>query len=87
MANVQVAAFEGNPDISDSSGMFTLEFPRKHPGDSVRIIVNKDGNEVVNQHETSEVTLPSPVESGIVTILLCKAAIVRKWPGDITDSR
>ena len=32
MANVQLGAFGASPAASDSLGMFTLEFPQKHPG-------------------------------------------------------
>ena len=72
MANVQVGAIGASPAGSDSLGMFTLEFPKKHPGDTVRLVVKKEGYEIVNDVQVSELTLPSPVEARIVTILLCK---------------
>jgi tetratricopeptide (TPR) repeat protein len=72
MANVQIAAFGSSPAASDSLGMFTLEFPQKHPGDTVSLVVTKEGYEVVNDLQVTELTLPSPVEARIVTILLCK---------------
>ena len=71
MTNVQVGAIGANPAASDFLGMFTLEFPKKHPGDTVRLVVSREGYEVVNDVQVWELTLPSPVEARIVTILLC----------------
>ena len=48
MTNVQVGAIGANPAASDFLGMFTLEFPKKHPGDTVRLVVSREGYEVVN---------------------------------------
>ena len=72
MANVQIGADGANPAASDSLGMFTLEFPQRQPGHTVRLVVNKEGYEVVNDVQVTELTLPSPVEARTVTILLCK---------------
>ena len=72
MANVQVGAFGASPAGSDSLGMFTLEFPQKHPGDTVRLVITKEGYEVVNDLQVTELTLPSAAESRIVIVLLCK---------------
>ena len=72
MANVQIGADVANPAESDSLGMFTLEFPQKQPGDTVRLVVSQEGYEVVNDVQVTELTLRSPIEARTVTILLCK---------------
>jgi hypothetical protein len=47
--NVGVDALSGtNLTTSDLCGKFTLEFPQKSPGDTVRIVVKKEGYVVVN---------------------------------------
>jgi hypothetical protein len=49
MENVGVDAISGtNLTSSDLSGKFTLEFPQRRIGDTVRIIVKKEGYAVVN---------------------------------------
>jgi hypothetical protein len=50
MPNVEVAdeAQTTNPSVADDLGRFTLEFPERRAGDTVRIIVKKQGYVVVN---------------------------------------
>lgn len=44
MENIEVDGISGaNHTESDSSGKFTLEFPQRRAGDTVHIIVKKEG--------------------------------------------
>ncbi|MGA9578777.1 MAG: tetratricopeptide repeat protein, partial [Terrimicrobiaceae bacterium] len=71
MTNVQVGAVGASPVVSDSLGMFTLEFPQKEPGGAVRLAVSKEGYEVVNDIQL-ELAAPDPAEAKILIVLLCK---------------
>ena len=71
MTNVQVGAVGATAVMSDSLGTFTLEFPQKEPGTAVRLVVSKEGHEVVNDAQL-ELALPDPVEAKILIVLLCK---------------
>ena len=42
-----------NSTTSDSSGEFTLQFPQRRAGDTVRLIVEKAGYVVVNKFNCS----------------------------------
>ncbi len=72
LANVEVSAAAGtNPTVSDSLGTFTLNFPQKQPGETVKILVNQTGLVVVNDVQL-ELALPAKVDDKILTIILCK---------------
>jgi len=72
MGNVQVGAAAGTtPTVSDSLGIFTLEFPQKQPGEAVRLLVNKAGYVVVNDVQL-ELELPAKAEDKELTIILSK---------------
>jgi tetratricopeptide (TPR) repeat protein len=70
--NVGVDAISGtNLTISDLSGKFTLEFPQRRIGDTVRIIVNKGGYVVVNDVQL-ETVLPVDADAAPLTVILAK---------------
>lgn len=70
VANVEVAAVAGaNPTVSDSLGRFTLSFPKKQPGEAIRVVVQKAGHEVVNEVQL-EMPLPADPDARPLTILL-----------------
>src|SRR5208283_3548846 len=72
--NVGVDAISGtNLTISDLSGKFTLEFPQRRIGDTVRIIVKKEGYVVVNDVQL-ETVLPADADATPLTIILCEEA-------------
>ena len=71
MTNVQVGAVGASPVVSDSLGMFTLEFPQKEPGSAVRLIVSKEGHEVVNDVQL-ELAVADQAEAKTLIVLLCK---------------
>jgi tetratricopeptide (TPR) repeat protein len=70
--NVRVDAVSGtNLTISDLSGKFTLEFPQRKVGDTVRILVKKEGYVVVNDVQL-ETVLPADADAASLTIILAK---------------
>ena len=71
MGNVEISAIAGNPNNTDANGKFTFAFPNKRPGDTVRLIVRKEGYVVVNDIQL-ELTLPADPEERPAIILLCK---------------
>ena len=71
MGNVEVSAIAGNPNNTGADGRFTFTFPNKKAGDTVRLIVRKEGCAVVNDIQL-ELTLPADPEERPATILLCK---------------
>jgi tetratricopeptide (TPR) repeat protein len=71
MTNVQVAADGASSVVSNSLGIFALEFPHKEPGSTVHLVVNREGYEVVNEVQL-ELTVPDPAEAKVLIVLLCK---------------
>jgi tetratricopeptide (TPR) repeat protein len=72
MVNIAVsAAVGGATNNTDAAGKFTISFPNKNPGDTVRLIVDKEGYTVVNDVQLEQ-TLPSNPETKPTIILLCK---------------
>src|SRR5205823_3569950 len=71
MGNIEVSALVGNTNNTDANGKFTFSFPNKKPGDTVRLIVRKEGYVVVNDIQL-EVTLPASPEERPLIIVLCK---------------
>jgi hypothetical protein len=62
MENIEVDAISGaNHTESDSSGKFTLEFPQRQAGDTVRILVKKEGYVVVNDVQL-QLALPADAD-------------------------
>jgi tetratricopeptide (TPR) repeat protein len=74
MANVPVAADGSNPTTSDSFGKFTLEFPRKNPGDAVEVIPKREGYLAVNDVQL-ELALPADSDAKTLTIILCRKEV------------
>ena len=71
IADVQVSASGANDATSNSLGIFTLQFPQKSAGETVRLVVGRKGYEVVNDLQL-EIRLPDNAETGLIAILLCK---------------
>jgi tetratricopeptide (TPR) repeat protein len=72
MENVGVDAISGtNLTSSDLSGKFTLEFPQRRIGDTVRIIVKKEGYVVVNDVQL-ETVLPVDADAAPLSVILAK---------------
>ena len=72
MENVGVNALSGtNLTTSDLFGKFTLEFPQRHIGDTVHIIVKKEGYVVVNDVQL-ETVLPADADAAPLTVILAK---------------
>src|SRR2546423_4739495 len=71
MGNIEVSALVGNTNNTDANGKFTFSFPNKKPGDTVRLMVRKEGYVVVNDIQL-ELTLPADPEERPAIILLCK---------------
>ena len=75
MANIEISAVAGaNSWATQTNGAFKLEFPKKHPGDVVQIVVNKLGYVVVNEVQLRR-PLPRDADSEPLTIVLCKAEV------------
>src|SRR5258705_7748643 len=71
MGNVEVSAVAENPNNTGADGKFTFSFPNRNPGDTVRLIVRKEGYVVVNDIQL-EVTLPANPEERPAIFVLCK---------------
>jgi len=68
--NVEVDATSGtNHTESDSSGKFNLEFPQRRAGDTVRIVVKKEGYVVVNDVQL-ETVLPADADAVPLIVIL-----------------
>ncbi len=67
---VKISAHGAHVTQSDTSGLFTLRFPNCNPGDSVVLVVEKKGFEVVNRKELN-LLLPSD-PNYIYRILMCR---------------
>src|SRR5439155_848712 len=68
---IEVSALVGNTNNTDANGKFTFSFPNKKPGDTVRLIVRKEGYVVVNDIQL-EWILPADPDERPLIILLCK---------------
>ena len=75
VANVQItdSAHTGGPWASDSDGGFTLDYPRRAPGEKVRLGVKKEGYVVVNWVQL-DLTLPKDPDANPLQIIICKEA-------------
>ena len=73
--NVQIidSAHTGGPWASGSDGGFTLDYPERHPGQRVRLVVNKEGYVVVNDVQL-DLALPADPDASPLQIILCKEA-------------
>src|SRR5437773_2719664 len=71
VGNVEVSAVAGNPNNTGTDGRFMFTFPNRKPGDTVRLIVRKEGYVVVNDIQL-ELTLPADPDERPAIILLCK---------------
>src|SRR6516162_4966370 len=75
VANVQItdSAHTGGPWASDSDGGFTLDYPKRAPGDKVRLGVIKEGYVVVNWVQL-DLALPKDPDANPLLIIICKEA-------------
>src|SRR6516225_989057 len=75
VANVQItdSAHTGGPWASDSDGGFTLDYPKRAPGERVRLGVKKEGYVVVNWVQL-DLTLPKDPDANPLQIIICKEA-------------
>jgi hypothetical protein len=75
IADVQIidSAHSGGPWASKSDGQFTLDYPERHPGQRVRLVVNKEGYVVVNDVQL-DLALPADPDARPLQIILCKEA-------------
>ena len=71
MGNVEVSAIAANPTSTDANGVFTFTFPNKNPGDTVRLIIHKEGYVVVNWVQL-DLTLPNNPDERPLLIVLCR---------------
>jgi hypothetical protein len=82
IANVEIVdeAQTTNPTVSDDSGRFSLEFPTKHVGEPVRIVVKKTGYTVVNW-EFLDQRLPAAAKADDVelAIVVCPQKDYAEW--------
>jgi hypothetical protein len=70
--DVEVDATSGTLHTeSDSAGKFTLDFPQRRAGDTVRIIVKKKGYVVVNDVQL-QLALPADADAVPLTVILAK---------------
>jgi tetratricopeptide (TPR) repeat protein len=73
VAGVEVSADGANQDITRGDGRFLLTFPKRHPGQDVRIIVKRPGWDVVNDNVLQN-RLPLDPDARPVEIIICRAA-------------
>ncbi len=73
IANVQIidSAHTGGPWASGSDGGFTLDYPERHAGQRVRIVVNKEGYVVVNDVQL-DLALPDDPDANPLQVVICK---------------
>src|ERR1039457_935165 len=63
VAKVRISAVDGaNRTETDHDGRFTLEFPQKRPGETVRLIVGKGTYEGVNDVQLEQ-SLPTDADN------------------------
>ena len=73
MGNVEVSALVANTNNTDADGRFTFTFPSKNPGETVHLLVRKEGYVVVNDIQL-ELTLPANPDERSAIIFPCKEA-------------
>ena len=69
IAGVEISADGANPTQTKSNGAFLLDFPRKKPGDPVRVIAQKPGLMVVNDIQL-DLALPGEADTKPLIILM-----------------
>jgi tetratricopeptide (TPR) repeat protein len=78
VARVKVSAVGANPIESGENGNFTLQFPGKQPGETIQVIINRPGYQVVNWFDL-KVTLPRNPDAQTLTLLICKEEEFEEW--------
>jgi hypothetical protein len=75
IANAQIvdSTHTGGPWASGNDGQFTLDYPDRHPGQRVQLMVNKEGYVVVNDVQL-DLALPADPDARPLQIFLCKEA-------------
>src|SRR5580704_7345025 len=75
VANVQItdSAHTGGPWATGSDGGFTLDYPKRAPGERVRLGVIKEGYVVVNWVQL-DLALPEDPNANPLQIIICKEA-------------
>jgi hypothetical protein len=75
IANVQIidSAHTGGPWSSGSDGGFTLDYPARHVGQRVRLLVNKEGYVVLNDVQL-DLALPDDPDANPLQVIICKEA-------------
>jgi len=75
---VQIAADGANAVVSDSAGMFTLQFPHKEPGETVEVLVSQEKWAVVNFSQM-QLALPKDPGAARLTVVICKKDDREVW--------
>src|ERR1035438_4671211 len=72
VAKVRISAVDGaNRTETDPDGRFTLEFPQKRPGETVRLVVRKENYEVVNDVQLEQ-PLPTDADARPLILIICR---------------
>jgi tetratricopeptide (TPR) repeat protein len=77
LANVQVQAPGHNPVFSVDSGYFEKDLPGVKPGDSMNLVVHKEGLELVNGEALKILFRNAPVTE--IHIVMCKRGERTRW--------
>lgn len=78
VVGVKVTAVGVAPTESEENGTFTLHFPGKRPGETIQLIVNRPGYQVLNWFDL-KVTLPKDPDTQTLTLLICKEQEIEEW--------
>ncbi|BDT67713.1 hypothetical protein os1_18910 [Comamonadaceae bacterium OS-1] len=72
IANVSISA-EGQNRLSNSNGSFTLSFPQRKPGDTVRLVAQRSGLEVVNRYALEHTLSANPADRTVEIVMATSA--------------
>lgn len=79
VAGVEITSPGANPRVTGDDGQFTLRFPRRNPGDMVRVLVKKDGYRVVNAFFLEQVVLRTHPKTTLpFVVVICEEAKYEK---------
>jgi hypothetical protein len=87
VAKVQIidSARTDGPWASGSDGGVTLDYPDRHPGQRVQLVVNREGYVVINELQLN-LALPADSDARPLQLFSAKRPIAKRWRGAFTGS-
>src|SRR5262249_37762413 len=78
VAGVAIPAVGANATVSGNDGAFVLSFPQGHPGQDIKVVVNRPSWDVVNAILLDQ-RLPDSAHVRPLEVIICPSAERERW--------